>query len=224
MTELEKAREIISAVDTEMAALFEKRMQAAEMVAAYKKEKGLQIFDPVREAALLERSATLIQNDAYRSYYVTFLQQTMDISKAYQRRLMEGMRVAYSGVKGAFAQLAAEKIFPEAAVVSYADFAAAYRAVEQGECDVAVLPIENSYNGDVGQVMDLAHFGSLHINGIYGLEVTQNLLALPESRMEELLKENEPKAAAQKLMDAALKAGGRDNISVVVVRDGEAAR
>jgi len=47
---------------------------------------------------------------------------------------------------------------------------------------------------------------------------------VPESRMEELLKENEPKAAAQKLMDAALKAGGRDNISVVVLRDGEAAR
>ncbi len=47
---------------------------------------------------------------------------------------------------------------------------------------------------------------------------------VPESRIEELLKTNEPKAAAQKLMDAALAAGGRDNISVVVLRDGEAAR
>ena len=30
--------------------------------------------------------------------------------------------------------------------------------------------------------------------------------------------------AARKLMDAALAAGGRDNISVVVLRDGEAVR
>ncbi len=186
MNDLEKAREIISAVDVEMAALFEKRMQAAELVASYKKEHGLQIFDAAREAALLERNAALVEKEAYRSYYVSFLQHTMDLSKSYQRRLMEGMRVAYSGVKGAFAELAAGKVFPQAQAVGYADFSAAYKAVENDECDVAILPIENSYNGDVGQVMDLAQFGSLHINGIYALEVTQNLLALPGARLQEI--------------------------------------
>lgn len=186
MADLEKAREIISAVDKEMVTLFEKRMKAAELVACYKKEHGLQIFDGAREAALLERNAGLVENDNYRSYYVSFLQHTIDLSKAYQRRLMEGMRVAYSGVKGAFAEIAAGKIFPDAAAVPYTDFAAAYEAVEKDECDVAILPIENSYNGDVGQVMDLAHFGSLHINGIYDLEVTQNLLALPGTELSDI--------------------------------------
>ncbi|MBQ6947935.1 MAG: chorismate mutase [Clostridia bacterium] len=186
MNDLEKARQIISSVDVEMAALFEKRMQAAELVAAYKKEHGLKIFDAVREAALLERNAGLIQNEAYRSYYVSFQQHTMDLSKSYQRRLMEGMRIAYSGVKGAFAELAAGKVFPQAEALGYADFAAAYKAVENDECDVAILPIENSYNGDVGQVMDLAYFGSLHINGIYELEVTQNLLVKPGTRLEDI--------------------------------------
>ncbi len=186
MTELEKARRIISEVDREMAALFEKRMAAAEQVAAYKKEHGLKIFDPVREAELIERGAAMMHNEAYRSYYISFLQHTMDLSKNYQRRLMEGMRVAYSGVKGAFAQLAAGKIFPEASALPYADFAAAYKAVENDECDVAVLPIENSYNGDVGQVMDLAYFGSLHINGIFELEVTQNLLGLAGATLEDI--------------------------------------
>ena len=38
MTELELAREDISRIDTEMAALFEKRMDAAARIAAYKKE------------------------------------------------------------------------------------------------------------------------------------------------------------------------------------------
>lgn len=186
MTDLEKARELISAVDVEMAALFEKRMQAAELVAAYKKEHGLKIFDSAREAALLERNCELIQNDTYRPYYVSFQQHTMDLSKSYQRRLLEGMQVAYSGVKGAFAEIAAGKIFPDAAALPYGDFAEAYKAVENDACDVAILPIENSYNGDVGQVMDLAYFGSLHINGIYELEVTQNLLALPGTKAEDI--------------------------------------
>ena len=42
----------------------------------------------------------------------------------------------------------------------------------------AVLPIENSHNGDVGQVLDLAFFGSLFISGVYEIEVIQNLLGI----------------------------------------------
>jgi chorismate mutase/prephenate dehydratase len=49
-----------------------------------------------------------------------------------------------------------------------------------------VLPIENSYQGDVAQVMDMAFAGSLYINGVYDLEVTQNLLALPGTRLSDI--------------------------------------
>ncbi len=179
MTKLDDARLIINEVDGKIAELFERRMQAAKMVAEYKQERGLPIFDAAREAQVIEKNSALIQNDALRSYYITFLQHVMDVSKAYQHRLLEGMRVAYSGVPGAFAEIAAKKAFPDATAVAYADFNSAYKAVENGECDCAMLPVENSNNGDVGQVMDLAFFGSLHINGMYELPVTQNLLALP---------------------------------------------
>ncbi len=186
MNQLEKARDIISKVDAEMAELFEKRLRAVEAVAAYKKEKGLPVLDAQREQQLLEQGSERISDESLRSYYVSFLQHTMDISKAYQHRLLEGMRVAYSGVPGAFAQIAASRIFPDASAHAYEDFAAAYQAVEKDECDVAVLPIENSYNGDVGQVMDLAFFGSLHINGIYELQVSQNLLGLPGTSIDKI--------------------------------------
>lgn len=186
MNQLEKARDIISKVDAEMAELFEKRMRAAEMVAAYKKEAGLPVLDAKREQQVLEKGISRISDESLRSYYVSFLQHTMNVSKAYQHRLLEGMRVAYSGVPGAFAQIAASRIFPDATTLAYVDFAAAYQAVEQDECDVAVLPIENSYNGDVGQVMDLAFFGALNINGIYELQVSQNLLVLPGTTIEDI--------------------------------------
>ncbi len=181
---LDEAREEINRIDTQMARLFEERMAAAAKVAGYKKETGMPIFDPVREEEVIRRGSARIEDRTLRSYYVNFLHANMDISKAYQARLLGGMRVAYSGVKGAFAQIAATDIFPDAEPVGYEDFAAAYKAVENGESDVAVLPLENSTGGDVGTVMDLAFFGSLKINGIYDVEVVQNLLVKPGTDLE----------------------------------------
>lgn len=51
--------------------------------------------------------------------------------------------------------------------------------MEAGEYDCAVLPIENSYAGDVGAVMDLMFSGSLYVNRMIELEVEHNLLGRP---------------------------------------------
>jgi len=100
--------------------------------------------------------------------------------------MQNGLKVAYSGVEGAFAHIAASRIFPESSRVAYRDFKAAYDSVAAGESDVAVLPIENSYAGEVGQVIDLIHAGELFINGIYELEIHQNLLGLEGSTVEDI--------------------------------------
>ncbi len=177
MTDLEKARLEINEADSEMCRLFEKRMNAVKAVAAYKKEHGLPVDDFVREEAMIKRNSKLIKDEEFRSYYVNFLHSSIDISKKMQHKLLDGMRVAYSGVVGAFANIVAERIFPDAIAVPYPDFKSAYKSVENGECDVALLPVENSYNGDVGNVMDLAFFGSLFVTGVYEAEIVQNLLA-----------------------------------------------
>lgn len=198
MTELDVARNIINATDKEMAKLFEQRMDAVRMVANYKKEHGLPIDDLGREAAIIAKNSSAVENDDYRSYYVDFLRSTIDISKKFQHRLLDGMRVAYSGVVGAFANIAAEKIFPDAICVGYPDFAAAYNAALSGECDCALLPVENSFNGDVGKVLDLAFFGDLYINGVYEAEIVQNLLA-PKGTLIEDIKQvvSHPQALGQ---------------------------
>lgn len=186
MNDINEARKIIAETDGAIASLFERRMAAVEEIAKYKKEHALPIVDAEREAALLEKNLSAIENAEYRPYFVGVFKALTDVSKSYQRKLLEGMRIAYSGVPGAFAHLAVKKAFPDAECVAYPDFAAAYEAVTSGECDAAMLPIENSYNGDVGQVMDLSFFGSLRINGIYAAEVTQNLLAAPGTKIEDI--------------------------------------
>lgn len=186
MTDLEKARNIINETDVQMARLFEKRMDAARMVAAYKKEHGLPVDDFAREEEIIHRNTELIVNEDYRSYYVNFLKSSIGLSKNLQHKLLDGMRVAYSGVEGAFANIAAERIFPDAKAVACKDFKAAYNAVVSGDCDCAILPVENSHNGDVGQVLDLAFFGSLYVTGVYEIEVIQNLLALKGTSLSDI--------------------------------------
>lgn len=195
---LEEARRIINEVDAEMAALFVKRMRAAELVYEHKKEFGLPILDQKREDAVIEKNAALVEDDILKGYYIDYLKHLMSVSRAYQYRMQSGLKVAYSGVEGAFAHIAAGRIFPEGNRVSYSDFKAAYEAVVRGESDVAVLPIENSYAGEVGQTIDLIFSGGLFINGIYELEIHQNLLGLPNATVEDIKKvTSHPQALSQ---------------------------
>ncbi len=194
---LEQARKTIDETDRQMAELFVQRMKAAESVAAFKKEHGLPVEDKVREEQLFSSRAGQV-NPLYRPYYLSFLKETVRQSKLYQKLLLEKMTVAYSGVPGAFAHLAASLIFESAETVSCPDFAGAYRKAETGECNCAVLPIENSYVGDVSGVMDLAYKGTLSISGIYDLPLTQSLLALPGVKLSDIREvRSHPQAISQ---------------------------
>lgn len=178
MDKLIKAREAITEADREIARLFEKRMEAVRLVAEYKKERGLPVFDSSREDEVVNGNLLNIENEEIKEFYVPFIKNTMDISKRFQHRILEGANIAYSGVEGAFAHIAAGRIFPDGNRISYPDFRSAYEAVEKGECDVAVIPIENSRAGEVGQVIDLMFSGSLYVNGVYSLDVRHNLIGL----------------------------------------------
>ena len=109
---LEEARSIINEVDEKMEALFVRRMKAAEMVAEYKKQNGLPILDSVREEEIIRKHSQRVEDPTLREYYVNFIRNNMALSRAYQSRLLEGMRVAYCGTEGAFAHIATGKLFP----------------------------------------------------------------------------------------------------------------
>ena len=186
MDKLEQARLRINAIDKQMAELFVQRMEASAQVGQYKLEHGLPVLDTAREADVVRRNACLVEDETLRAYYVNFLQNSMALSRKYQQRIQQGLTVAYSGVEGAFAFIAARKIFPDAVQKSFGDFRTAYDAVVNGDCDCVVLPIENSYAGEVSQVIDLMFQGTLYVNGIYDLEITQNLLGLPGASVADI--------------------------------------
>ncbi len=184
MSELERIRDEINCIDREMAKLFERRMECAKAVALYKKEHGLSIRDTAREAEVTERCREYIKDEVVQSYYVSFLKNNIELSCRYQSRLNGKMTVAYSGTRGAWADIAAFEMFPEAKTKNYRDFADAYQAVENGEADCAVLPIENSYAGEVGNVTDLIFSGGLYVNNVIDLPIRHCLVACEGATLE----------------------------------------
>lgn len=175
---LAEIRQEISKTDDAMAKLFEKRMELAAEVAAYKKANNLPIYDAEREGQVLQRGMQRIEKTELQSYYFGFQKNLMELSRKYQSKLLSGLRVAYCGTEGAFAHIAASKIFPTAEKVAFGSFKKAYEAVENGDCNCAVLPVENSFAGDVDQVNDLMFFGTLFVNGMFDLAVTHDLLGI----------------------------------------------
>ena len=186
MSDLAKIRLEINEIDKEMAALFERRMKAVEAVASYKRENGLPILDEKRELQVIERNCAYVSDETIRGYYAAFIGETMKISRAYQSLLNGGMKAAYSGTVGAFAHIAAGRIFHTGERISFGNFASAYDSVVKGECDCAVLPMENSFAGDVGQVIDMLFSGPLFVSGVYDLPVVHDLAVVPGASLSDI--------------------------------------
>lgn len=186
MKDLKDLRKKINLIDKEMASLFEERMTIVGEIAESKKQSGISIYDKDREEEVVRNNACLIADETIREYYVNFIRNNMEVSRNYQSRILEGMKVAFSGTEGAFAHIATSKLFPYANKIGYGSFEEAYRAVESGDADVCVLPIENSYNGEVGQVSDLMFFGSLYINSVFDLAITQDLLGVKGASISDI--------------------------------------
>ena len=156
---LETARLIINEADKQMAELFVKRMQAAQLVFEHKKEYGLPILDQKREEAVIAANTARIDDDGLKGYYVDFLKHLMTLSREYQYTMQRSMKVACPGTEEDLSSVMAGRIFPEGCLVSCPDPAAAYGAVATGDCDAAVLSLETG--------MDLIYSGELFVNGIY---------------------------------------------------------
>ena len=182
---LQQARAEIDAVDAEMAALFERRMQAVADVVRYKAETGKPVFDAAREADVITRNTARLQNEELRPYYKAFLQEAMAVSRAYQRATLGRDTAAYQGVEGAWSHIALRRMFPFARATAFATWPEVFDAVQNGDAQFGVLPFENSNAGDVSAVLDLLYtHPDIIISRMCDLPIRQDLLAVPGATLQ----------------------------------------
>jgi prephenate dehydratase len=109
------------------------------------------------------------------------------------------MKIAFQGEPGAYSEAAALAYFGEGSDTAPChNFEDVFAAVEAGDCERGMLPIENSLAGSIHRNYDLLLEHNLHIVGEYFLRVHHCLIALPGATMQDIHKViSHPQALAQ---------------------------
>lgn len=178
--ELGKLREGIDSIDTEMLRLLSERAKLAQRVGEIKHGN---IYRPEREAQVLRRIAATNSGPLPEAAVRTIFREVMSACLA----LEQPLKVAYFGPAGTFTESAAKKHFGSAPTFTpYLTIDDVFRAVESGQVDYGVVPIENSTEGSVGRTLDQMLTSPLMICGEVNLRIHQNLMtraaALGEAR------------------------------------------
>ena len=84
MIDLDVTRQKIDAIDADVVALLEERMQLVNDVVAYKKTVGKPILDTSREHAVLQKVADRVQEKAFEDTIVNTFSDIMKRSRDYQ--------------------------------------------------------------------------------------------------------------------------------------------
>lgn len=167
-------RKEIDAIDTQVLDLLARRIECAREVGRLKLENGEEIYAPSRESLvfrnLLAKNGGRIDETALKSIYREIISASISAEKK--------MSVCYLGPKATFTQQAAVKKFGSSVdfrpIPSIPDV---FAAVEAGDSDYGVIPIENSTEGAVLHSMDMLAERSLFIVGQIYLPIEHCLLS-----------------------------------------------
>ena len=207
MIDLKESRKNIDEIDRQIVALFEQRMRETNEVAKYKLETGKAVYDKMREDEKLEILGGLSSNAFNRRAVSELFSQIMSISRKYQYGFLPSSdwlsdfqkverlpvtkttKVCYFGMPGSNTQQAMEDFFGEDICgISCPTFQSVMEAVERGDADYGVLPIENSSTGGITANYDLLLNYSNSIIGQYVNRIDHCLLGLPGARTEDIKK------------------------------------
>lgn len=204
---LEESRKKIDEIDKQLVNLFKERMETAADVAEYKRKNGLPIHDPARERQLLAKIAELSGSE-FSDYGKVLYSTIMSLSKSYQRALLgvesdvytkiqkaldetnkifpETAKVACQGVEGAYSGIAAGRLFALPDITYCPSFDSVFDALDKGECEYGVLPLENSTAGSVVKIYDLMMHHNFNIVRSVRIKIDHCLLAKRGTKPEDI--------------------------------------
>ncbi len=167
-------REKIDALDKQLVELLNQRLALAAEIGKLKRNAGGQIYVAEREDAVFRKvtgqNKGPIKHEALRAIY----REIMSAAIALEKPLL----IAYLGPEASNTHAAALKKF--GASVDYHGMASVsdiFTAVEKGEADYAVIPIENSTEGSVREALDSFVESDLKIVAQIYLEINHALIS-----------------------------------------------
>ena len=95
-------------------------------------------------------------------------------------------KIAFQGAKGANSEIAIHQLYPKMEATPFDTFEDVFNALEAGDIDLAMIPIENSLAGRVTDIHHLLPNSSAHIIGEYFLPIHFDLMVLPGVKLAEI--------------------------------------
>lgn len=200
MEDLKVYRREIDEIDNALIPLFERRMEIARKVAAYKRAHSMPVLQSAREEEVLQKAENALRDPEYAPQARQLMRSLMEISRAAQHRDLAGEemsgapckpdfsgRLGYPGVAGSFSEQALVEFFGREGM-AYPDFEDVFEALSRDEIDYAILPIENSSTGSVAKNYDLLDTYGFFIVGEHTLKISQNLVGLNGASLESVQK------------------------------------
>jgi len=96
------------------------------------------------------------------------------------------MKVAIQGERGAFSHQAAIKLVRGTEVLACATSVQVFDALDSGRAKAAVIPVENTLAGPVGEHLDLLMERNVFIHAELRLRIEHNLIATPGTRIKDI--------------------------------------
>lgn len=196
--DLSEIRQKIDAIDKELLELFIKRMGLATDVARYKAANNMVVFQGAREKQIIDNVKQNSPDELKESAAFLFM-NIMDISKCSQinaitpdeeivhtTQIKERPSIAVQGTVGAYGDAACRQLFDNGSVSFFASFAEVFEAVENGEVDYGVIPVENSTAGEVTLNMELLEKHNVYINRTTTVECKHVLAAKPSVKEQDI--------------------------------------
>lgn len=219
--QLRDIRDQIDAIDEQIQTLISQRANCAQKVAEIKTKGGdtdVVFYRPEREAQVLravkERNTSLISDDEMARLF----REIMSVCLA----LEQPVKVAYLGPEGSYSHASVIKQFGSSAhPFAVSTIEDVFKAVEKGEVNYGLVPVENSSEGVVKQTQNELISTKLKVSGEVqlaihhcllsqqqNLEAVHKVVAHPQAlgQCEKWLKNNMPWAQTEAVDSNALAA------------------
>ena len=95
-------------------------------------------------------------------------------------------KIAFQGEPGAFSHAAAHALFPSDKALPCTTFEDTIAAVQNGDAEFGVVPVENSLYGRITDIYHLLPKSGLFITGEHFLRVEMNLLGVPGATLADI--------------------------------------
>ena len=172
-SQLSDLRARIDRIDAQLVELVNQRLRIVEQIGNAKRSAGAHAYSPDRERHILDRISAMnagpISPEALRAIYREIMSASLALERA--------PRVALLGPRGSFSHLAARRKFGHSVELeTFTTIDACFDAIECSRSELALVPIENSIAGGVGETLDALIERTVNVCGELRLAVHQHLL------------------------------------------------